>query len=77
MSIEYRSIPYDGDAVILMPEGKVLELQHCRAWERYIRGNIQYDTLAGAAHELLRRPYVRDVAGHLLKRIQHPQNLDS
>lgn len=77
MSIEYRWTPYNGDAVILMPANKTLGSQQCRAWERYIQGNIRYDYLAGAANELLRQPFVRDVAGHLLKRIQRFSNISS
>ena len=70
MSIEYRPRPYDGDAVILIPADRALDSQQHGAWGRYIQGNIQFDYLAGAGNELLRLPFVRDLAGQLLKKIQ-------
>jgi amino acid adenylation domain-containing protein len=67
MSIKYRPRPYNGNAIILMPANKTLSSQEREAWEKYIQGNIQFEYLAGAGSNVLRLPFVRDLAAHLLK----------
>jgi len=67
MSIGYRPRPYNGNAIVLIPANKTLKSQQSEVWERYIQGNIQYKYLAGTGSKLLRQPFVRDLAAHLLK----------
>lgn len=70
MSIEYRPRPYTGNAVIFISLGRALDPQQREAWEKYIRGHIQYEHLAGAESQILRLPYARDLAAHLLRKVK-------
>jgi amino acid adenylation domain-containing protein len=69
MQLDYRPRAYDGDACILMPNDKPLELSERRAWESFIKGNLDFEFLVGNSSDLLREPYTRDLAACLLRRI--------
>lgn len=69
MQLDYRPLPYDGDACILMPCDCSHELRQQLAWSSYIKGNVDFEFLVGNAINLLRDPYTRDLAARLLARI--------
>jgi len=69
MSLDYRPSPYKGDACILMPNNRKIDLCQRHAWESYIEGSLEFESLVGNANELLREPYTRDVVACVLARI--------
>jgi amino acid adenylation domain-containing protein len=69
MAVDYRPEFYEGPAVVLIPRDKALTPPERQAWERFIRGGIEFEQLAGSTHDLLRQPCVRDLAARLLGRL--------
>lgn len=70
MQSGYRPRPYGGDALILLSRDNLLDAGRHEAWKTYISGNLEFESLVGSATELLREPYARDLAAHLLARIE-------
>lgn len=69
MKLQYSPRPYDGDACILVPCDRPLESGQHQAWRSYIKGQLDVELMVGNASELLRSPYVRDLAARILVRI--------
>lgn len=66
MTPGYRPDPYDGTAVVLVPGDKIVEAGAHEAWQCLVRGGVRFDPLVGPTTDLLRHPYVRDLAMRLL-----------
>ena len=69
VAVNYRPESYDGPAVVLIPRDKLLTPRERQAWQRFIRGNLEFKQLAGSTRDLLRQPCVRDLAACLLERM--------
>ena len=65
----YRPDPYPGGAVVLAPDNMPLDEATRQAWQDFVRGPIEFVSLAGDSKDLLRQPYVRDVAASIMARI--------
>jgi thioesterase domain-containing protein len=65
----YRPDPYPGGAVVLAPANMPLDEATQQAWQDFVRGPIEFVSLAGDSKDLLRQPYVRDVAACIMARI--------
>ena len=76
MAFDYRPEFYDGSAVVLVPRDKPLTPPERQVWERFIRGGIEFEQLAGATHDLLRQPSVRDLAARLLAHLPSEQDTE-
>lgn len=70
MQSDYRPLSYGGDVLILLSRDNFLDADRHEAWKTYISGNLEIASLVGAASDLLREPYARDLAAHLLMRIE-------
>jgi len=69
MALDYRPAPYEGDACILIPNNRKIDLCERHAWESCIEGSLEFESLAGNAKDLLHEPYSRDVVACVLARI--------
>lgn len=69
MALDYRPAPYEGDACILMPNNKKIDRYQRHAWESYIEGSLEFESLVGNDDDLLHEPYTRDVVACVLARI--------
>jgi thioesterase domain-containing protein len=65
----YRPDPYPGGAVVLAPDNMPLDEATQQAWQDFMRGPIEFVSLAGDSKDLLRQPYVRDVAASIMAQI--------
>ena len=65
-----RPDPYAGGAVVLVPDNMPLDEATRQAWQDCVRGPIEFVSLAGDSKDLLRQPYVRDVAACIMARSQ-------
>jgi amino acid adenylation domain-containing protein len=66
MARRYRPAPFAGDAVVLIPRGELCDDATRRAWQAFIRGQVRFEVLAGDSTDVLRPPWVRDLAARML-----------
>lgn len=65
----YRPRPYAGQAVVLVPADVPVDLPIQQAWEQFVLGRLDFVPLAGDSIDLLRQPYVRDVAACMMAQV--------
>jgi amino acid adenylation domain-containing protein len=76
MQLDYQPLPYEGDACVLVSSDHDVGAGDRRAWESYIKGALEFESLVGNSTDLLRDPYTRDLAAQLLGRINSMRDPD-
>lgn len=77
MARRYRPAPFAGDAVVLVPRGEPCDDATRRAWQAFIRGQVRFEDLAGDSTDVLRLPWVRDLAARMLAALAFTSGMNS